>query len=168
MIDLFKDKKSLIFINSKIEFMSMKTTDDFIALDDFEIITEDELITYQSETNIMTHWQNDSNMDIKKYWSKYDLMIEVSYEKLRYDNLKDLNKKFSPSKKMIGLRLMTFETIDSKTKREYNGVNDFKKIEIITIKPKQTLQREIENETYDLKSLIKEFKRGNKLDDLGI
>jgi hypothetical protein len=168
MIDLFKDKKSLIFINSKIEFMSMKTTDDFIALDDFEIITEDELITYQSETNIMTHWQNDSNMDIKKYWSKYDLMIEVSYEKLRYDNLKDLNKKFLPSKKMIGLRLMTFETIDSKTKREYNGVNDFKKIEIITIKPKQTLQREIENETYDLKSLIKEFKRGNKLDDLGI
>jgi hypothetical protein len=146
----------------------MKTTDDFIALDDFEIITEDELITYQSETNIMTHWQNDSNMDIKKYWSKYDLMIEVSYEKLRYDNLKDLNKKFLPSKKMIGLRLMTFETIDSKTKREYNGVNDFKKIEIITIKPKQTLQREIENETYDLKSLIKEFKRGNKLDDLGI
>jgi len=160
-LNLFKDMKSLIFINSKVDFFSMKTNDDFISLEDFEIIDEVDLITYQSE-KIITSWDMDKFSIIEKDWSKYDLMLEVSFQKLTYENLKELNKSFTSSKKIIGLRLMTFEIIGVKMKKDY------KKVETLIIKPKQILERVVEEGTYDLNSLIKEFKRDNKLNDLGI
>ena len=171
-LDLFKDKKSLVFINSKVEFMSMKTGEDFTSLEDFEIIDEDELITYQSE-KVITIPYNLWNMDkfsiIENDWSKYDLMVEVSFQKLTYDNLKELNKSFTSSKKMIGLRVMTFEVVDAKTRKDYDPENkNLKRSETLVIKPKQILEKNIENGFYNLQSLITEFKRDNKLNDLGI
>jgi hypothetical protein len=160
-LNLFKDMKSLIFINSKVDFFSMKTNDDFTSLEDFEIIDEVDLITYQSE-KIITSCDMDKFSIIEKDWSKYDLMLEVSFQKLTYENLKELNKSFTSSKKIIGLRLMTFEIIGVKMKKDY------KKVETLIIKPKQILERVVEEGTYDLNSLIKEFKRDNKLNDLGI
>jgi len=167
-LDLFKDKKSLVFINSKVEFMSMKTDEDFTSLEDFEIIDEDGLITYQSE-KITTSWNMDKFSIVENDWSKYDLMVEVSFQKLTYENLKEINKSFSTPKKIIGLKLMTFEVIDTKTKKDYNPEDKkIEKIETLVIKPKRILERKIENGTYDLGSLIKEFKRDGKLNDLGI
>ena len=167
-LDLSKDKKSLVFINSKVEFMSMKTDEDFTSLEDFEIIDEVDLITYQSEKN-NTGWNMDKFSIIENDWSKYDLMIEVSFQKLTYENLKELNKSFTSSKKMIGLRVMTFEVVDVKIKKDYDSDNkNLKKVETLVIKPKRILERKIENGTYDLGSLIKEFKRDGKLNDLGI
>jgi Zn-dependent peptidase ImmA (M78 family) len=64
---------------------------------------------------------------IEKDWSKYDLMLEVSFQKLTYENLKELNKSFTSSKKIIGLRLMTFEIIGVKMKKDY------KKVETLTL-----------------------------------
>lgn len=167
-LDLFKDKKSLIFINSQVEFMSMQTDKDFTSLEDFEIINEDELITYQSE-KFITSWNMDKFSIIENDWSKYDLMVEVSFQKLTYENLKELNKSFTSSKKMIGLRVMTFDVVDTKIKKDYDPENkNLKKVETLFIKPKKILERKIENGTYDLNSLITEFKRDNKLNDLGI
>lgn len=167
-LDLFKDKKSLVFINSEVEFMSMKTDEDFTSLEDFEIIDENGLITYQSE-KIITSWNMDKFSIVENDWSKYDLMVEVSFQKLTYENLKEINKSFSTPKKIIGLKLMTFEVIDTKTKKDYNPEDKkIEKIETLVIKPKRILERKIENGTYDLGSLIKEFKRDGKLNDLGI
>jgi len=167
-LDLFKDKKSLVFINSKVEFMSMKTDEDFTSLEDFEIIDENGLITYQSE-KITTSWNMDKFSIVENDWSKYDLMVEVSFQKLTYENLKEINKSFSTPKKIIGLKLMTFEVIDTKTKKDYDPEDKkIEKIETLVIKPKRILERKIENGTYDLGSLIKEFKRDGKLNDLGI
>ena len=167
-LDLFKDKKSLVFINSEVEFMSMKTDEDFTSLEDFEIIDENGLITYQSE-KITTSWNMDKFSIVENDWSKYDLMVEVSFQKLTYENLKEINKSFSTSKKIIGLKLMTFEVIDTKTKKDYDPEDKkIEKIETLVIKPKRILERKIENGTYDLGSLIKEFKRDGKLNDLGI
>jgi len=96
-------------------------------------------------------------------------MVEVSFQKLTYENLKEINKSFSTPKKIIGLKLMTFEVIDTKTKKDYNPEDKkIEKIETLVIKPKRILERKIENGTYDLGSLIKEFKRDGKLNDLGI
>jgi hypothetical protein len=167
-LDLFKDKKSLIFINSQVEFMSMQTDKDFTSLEDFEIIDENDLITYQSE-KFITSWNMDKFSIIENDWSKYDLMVEVSFQKLTYENLKELNKSFTSSKKMIGLRVMTFEVVDTKIKKDYELENkNLKKVETLVIKPKRILERKIENGTYDLSSLITEFKRDNKLNDLGL
>ncbi len=167
-LDLFKDKKSLIFINSQVEFMSMQTDKDFTSLEDFEIIDEYDLITYQSD-KFITSWNMDKFSIIENDWSKYDLMVEVSFQKLTYENLKELNKGFTSSKKMIGLRVMTFDVIDTKIKKDYDPENkNLKKVETLFIKPKKILERKIENGTYDLNSLITEFKRDNKLNDLGI
>jgi len=148
-LDLFKDKKSLVFINSEVEFMSMKTDEDFTSLEDFEIIDENGLITYQSE-KITTSWNMDKFSIVENDWSKYDLMVEVSFQKLTYENLKEINKSFSTSKKIIGLKLMTFEVIDTKTKKDYNPEDKkIEKIETLVIKPKRILERKIENGTYD-------------------
>jgi hypothetical protein len=96
-------------------------------------------------------------------------MVEVSFQKLTYENLKELNKSFTSSKKMIGLRVMTFEVVDTKIKKDYELENkNLKKVETLVIKPKRILERKIENGTYDLSSLITEFKRDNKLNDLGL
>jgi hypothetical protein len=169
-LDLFKDKKSLIFINSQVEFLSMKTDEDFTSLEDFVIIDEDDLITYQSESvfGITTaDFRPDRFFVFKNNQYKYDLIIEVSFQKITYETLNELSKNFT--KKIIGLRIMTFEFVDAFSKKDYDqelGVTN--KTETLIIRPKDILEREVENGTYDLSSLIKEFKRDNKLNDLGI
>jgi hypothetical protein len=164
MLDIFKDKKSLIFINSNKEFLSMITDEDFISLEDFEIVSEDELITYQSETTIgPIGWEKDKIKSFKANSENFDLLVEVSFEKLNYKDIISIKSYTSSTKKMTKLRIMTFELVElkSNTKRS-------EKIQTIVIKPKQILERELENETYNLQYLITEFKRDNKLNDLGI
>jgi hypothetical protein len=166
MLDIFKDKKSLIFINSNKEFLSMITGDDFISLEDFEIVSEDELITYQSETtmgpigweSLPIGWES-----FKANSENFDLLVEVSFEKLNYKDIISIKRYTSSTKKMTKLRIMTFELVElkSNTKRS-------EKIQTMLIKPKQILERELESETYNLQAFITEFKRVNKLNDLGI
>ncbi len=171
MLDIFKDKKSLIFINSNKEFLSMVTDEDFISLEDFEIIGEDELITYQSETTIGSiGWEKDRIQSFKVNSEKFDLLVEVSFEKLNYKDVKSIQS--ASSRKMTKLRIMTFELVELKSNvkkvdREIDPLT-YDKIQTMLIKPKQILERELENGTYNLQSLITEFKRNNKLDDLGI
>ncbi len=172
MLDMFKDKKSLIFINSNKEFLSMITDEDFISLEDFEIIEEDELITYRSETTISPiGWEKDRIQSFKVNSEKFDLLVEVSFEKLNYKDVKSIAS-YTSSKKMTKLRIMTFELVDlkSNTKRINKGIDPstYEKVHILYVKPKQILERELENGTYNLQSLITEFKRDNKLNDLGI
>lgn len=172
MLDMFKDKKSLIFINSNKEFLSMVTDDDFISLEDFEIIDEDELITYQSETTIgPIGWEKDRIQSFKSNSKNFDLLVEVSFEKLNYKDIKSI-KSYTSSKKMTKLRIMTFELVElkSNTQRVDRGIDPstYDKIQTMVIKPKQILERELENGTYNLQSLITEFKRDNKLNDLGL
>ncbi len=167
---MFKDKKSLIFINSNKEFLSMVTDEDFISLEDFEIIDEGELITYQSETTIgPIGWEKDKIQSFKANSEKFDLLVEVSFEKLNY---KEINPSYTSSKKMTKLRIMTFELVElkSNTKRVDRGIDPstYDKIHILEVKPKQILERELENGTYNLQSLITEFKRDNKLNGLGL
>ncbi len=169
---MFKDKKSLIFINSNKEFLSMITDEDFISLEDFEIIEEDELITYRSETTMgPIGWEKDRIQSFKVNSEKFDLIVEVSFEKLNYKDVKSIAS-YTSSKKMTKLRIMTFELVDlkSNTKRINKGIDPstYEKIHILEVKPKQILERELENGTYNLQSLITEFKRDNKLNDLGI
>ena len=187
MLDMFKDKKSLIFIDSRIEFMKMKTGEDFVNLEDFEIVSEDDVITYQSVSNIgVSNWQKDSFEEIKTFQSsandKFNTMVEVSFEKITYEGLKTLNSSFAvkklkrnfSSKKMIKLRIMTFDIVDmksvaNKVEASKYGTGTYEKTQTIVIKPKQILERDIEDDgKYNLQSLIVEFQRNNKLDDLGI
>ena len=171
MLDIFKDKKSLIFINSNREFLSMVTDEDFISLEDFEIVSEDELITYQSETAMgLIGWEKDRIQSFKVNSENFDLLVEVSFEKLNYKDVKSIQS--VSSRKMTKLRIMTFELVELKSNvkkvdREIDP-STYEKIQTIVIKPKQILEREIENGTYNLQSLITEFKRDNKLNDLGL
>ncbi len=171
MLDIFKDKKSLIFINSNKEFLSMVTDEDFISLEDFEIIGEDELITYQSETTIGSiGWEKDRIQSFKANSENFDLLVEVSFEKLNYKDVKSIQS--ASSRKMTKLRIMTFELVELKSNvkkvdREIDP-STYEKVHILDVKPKQILERELENGTYNLQSLITEFKRDNKLNDLGI
>ena len=171
MLDIFKDKKSLIFINSNREFLSMVTDEDFISLEDFEIVSEDELITYQSETAMgLIGWEKDRIQSFKANSENFDLLVEVSFEKLNYKDVKSIQS--VSSRKMTKLRIMTFELVELKSNvkkvdREIDP-STYEKIQTIVIKPKQILERELENGTYNLQSLITEFKRDNKLNDLGI
>ncbi len=179
MLDMFKDKKSLIFIDSRIEFMKMKTGEDFLNLEDFEIVSEDDVITYQSVSNIgVSNWQKDSFGELNSFQSsasdKFNLMVEVSFEKITYEGLKTLNRSFASSKKMIKLRIMTFDIVDmksvaNKVEASKYGTRTYEKTQTIVIKPKQILERDIEDDgKYNLHYLIVEFQRNNKLDDLGI
>ena len=171
MLDIFKDKKSLIFINSNREFLSMVTDEDFISLEDFEIINEDGLITYQSENTMgLIGWEKDRIQSFKVNSENFDLLVEVSFEKLNYKDVKSIQS--VSSRKMTKLRIMTFELVELKSNvkkvdREIDP-STYEKIQTIVIKPKQILEREIENGTYNLQSLITEFKRDNKLNDLGL
>jgi hypothetical protein len=171
ILDMFKDKKSLIFINSNKEFLSMVTDEDFISLEDFEIINEDELITYQSETTMGSiGWEKDRIQSFKANSEKFDLLIEVSFEKLNYKDVKSIQS--VSSRKITKLRIMTFELVELKSNvkkvdREIDP-STYDKIQTMVIKPKQILERGIENGTYNLQSLITEFKRDNKLNDLGL
>ncbi len=172
MLDMFKDKKSLIFINSNKEFLSMVTDEDFITLEDFEIVSEDELITYQSETTMEPiGWEKDRIKSFKKNSENFDLLVEVSFEKFNYKDVKSIQS-YTSSKKMTKLRIMTYELaeIKSNTKRSDKGIDtpNYDKIQTMVIKPKQILERECQDGTYQLVSLVKEFKRMNKLNDLGI
>ena len=172
MLDMFKDKKSLIFINSNREFLSMVTDEDFISLEDFEIVTEDELITYQSENTMgPIGWEKDRIKSFKSNSENFDLLVEVSFDKLNYKDVKSIQS-YTSSKKMTKLRIMNFELVElkSNTKRVDRGIDPstYDKIQTMVIKPKQILERELENGTYNLQSLITEFKRDNKLNDLGL
>lgn len=169
-LDMFKDKKSLIFINSNKEFLSMVTDEDFITLEDFEIVSEDELITYQSETTtVPIGWEKDRIKSFKKNSENFDLLVEVSFEKFNYKDVKSIQ---SYTKKMTKLRIMTYELVEikSNTKRSEKEIDppNYDKIQTMVIKPKQILERECQDGTYQLVSLVKEFKRINKLNDLGI
>ncbi len=171
MLDIFKDKKSLIFINSNKEFLSMVTDEDFISLEDFEIVSEDELTTYQSETTMgLIGWEKDRIQSFKANSEKFDLLVEVSFEKLNYKDVKSIQS--ASSRKMTKLRIMTFELVELKfnVKKVDRGIepSTYDKIHILEVKPKQILERELENGTYNLQSLITEFKRDNKLNDLGL
>ncbi len=169
---MFKDKKSLIFINSNKEFLSMVTDEDFISLEDFEIVSEDELITYQSETTMgPIGWEKDRIQSFKANSVNFDLLVEVSFEKLNYKDVKSIAS-YTSSKKMTKLRIMTFELVELKSNvkkvdREIDP-STYDKIQTMVIKPKQILERGLENGTYNLQSLITEFKRDNRLNDLGI
>jgi len=172
ILDIFKDKKSLIFINSNKEFLSMVTDEDFISLEDFEIVSEGDLITYQSETTMgPIGWEKDRIQSFKANSENFDLLVEVSFEKLNYKDVKSIAS-YTSSKKMTKLRIMTFELVDikSNTKRINKGIDPstYEKVHILDVKPKQILERELENGTYNLQSLITEFKRDNKLNDLGL
>ncbi len=89
MLDMFKDKKSLIFINSNKEFLSMVTDEDFITLEDFEIIGEGGLITYQSETTTGPIGpEKDRIKSFKENSENFDLLVEVSFEKFNCKDVK--------------------------------------------------------------------------------
>jgi hypothetical protein len=177
-LNIFGDKKSLIFINSKKEFLSMVTDEDFINLEDFEIVSENGLITYQSETNLsVSSWERDKFESFRNVKDNFDLLVEVSFEKPNYYTIKSIQNNFAASKKMTCLKLMTFEIVDCNSKKIYekrdskiidHSLSSIERIDTLVIKPKKILKREIENGTYSLRSLIQEFKRDNKLDDLGI
>jgi hypothetical protein len=171
-LNIFKNKKSLIFINSKKEFFSMKTDEDFISLEDFEIVTEDELITYQSETTMgPIGWEKDRIQSFKSNSKKFDLLVEISFEKLNYKDIK-LTQSYKSSKKITKLRIMTFELCELKSnvKKVDRGIDTstYDKIQTMIIKPNQILERELQNGDYNLQSLIVEFKRNSKLNDLGL
>ena len=81
-LNIFKDKKSLIFINSNKEFFSMKTDEDFISLEDFEIINEGEVITYQSETIVESvSWKKDRIVSFRENSKKFDLHHRLPIER---------------------------------------------------------------------------------------
>ncbi|NDF16535.1 MAG: hypothetical protein EB079_01005 [Verrucomicrobia bacterium] len=170
-LNIFKDKKSLIFINSNKEFFSMKTDEDFISLEDFEIINEGEVITYQSETIMESvSWKKDRIVSFRENSKKFDLLVEVSFKKLNYKDIKS-TQSYKSSKKITKLRIMTFELCELKSKvKKADGLDTstYDKIQTMIIKPNQILERELENGDYNLKSLIIEFKRNSKLNDLGL
>jgi len=171
-LNIFKDKKSLIFINSNKEFFSMTTDEDFISLEDFEIINEGEVITYQSETIMESvSWKKDRIVSFRENSKKFDLLVEVSFKKLNYKDIKS-TQSYKSSKKITKLRIMTFELCElkSNTKRVDREINlsIYDRTDTMVIKPKHILERDLENGTYNLQSLIVEFKRNSKLNDLGL
>ena len=171
-LNIFNDKKSLIFINSNKEFWGLVTDEDFISLEDFVIIDECELITYQSETiNETVSKKKDSLQSFKENSKNFDLLVEVSFEKLNYKNVKSLQS-YTSFNRMTKLRIMTFELCElkSNTKRVDREINlsIYDRTDTMVIKPKHILERDLENGTYNLQSLITEFKRNSKLNDLGL
>lgn len=171
-LNIFKNKKSLIFINSKKEFFSMKTDEDFISLEDFEIINEGEVITYQSEAILESvSWKKDRILSFKENSKKFDLLVEISFEKLNYKDIKP-TQSYKSSKKITKLRIMTFELCELKSnvKKVDRGIDTstYDKIQTMIIKPNQILERELQSGDYNLQSLIVEFKRNSKLNDLGL
>jgi hypothetical protein len=65
---------------------------------------------------------------------------------------------------------MTYDIVDIYSNNDWFKVGELSKLEKIDnliVRPIKTLQRDTDN-NYNLTQLIKEFNRGNKLDDLGI
>jgi hypothetical protein len=67
---------------------------------------------------------------------------------------------------------MTFELCELKSnvKKVDRGIDTstYDKIQTMIIKPNQILERELQSGDYNLQSLIVEFKRNSKLNDLGL
>ncbi len=170
MIDIFADKKTLVFIDQSVEFLSLRTDEDFIVLEDFIIISDGDQIHYQAKTMMSVSatdmWQTDKLKTLKEL-DKLNLLIELSYQKPDYKSYKYL---YVNAKEVTGIRLMTFDIVDIYSNNDWFKVGELSKLEKIDnliVRPIKTLQRDTDN-NYNLTQLIKEFDRGNKLDDLGI
>jgi hypothetical protein len=172
MIDIFADKKTLAFINQSVEFLSLRTDEDFIVLEDFIIISDGDQIHYQTKTMMCVSgdtWQTDKFKTLKSL-NKLNLLIELSYQKPDYKSYKYLSKSYVNPKDVCGVRLMTYDIVDIYSNNDWFKVGELsnlEKIDNLIVRPIKTLQRDTDN-NYNLTQLIKEFNRGNKLDDLGI
>jgi hypothetical protein len=174
MIDIFADKKTLVFIDQSVEFLSLRTDEDFIVLEDFIIISDGDQIHYQTKTMMSASgttdmWQTDKLKTLKGL-DKLNLLIELSYQKPDYKSYKYLSKSYVNPKDVCGVRLMTYDIVDIYSNNDWFKVGELSKLEKIDnliVRPIKTLQRDTDN-NYNLTQLIKEFNRGNKLDDLGI
>jgi hypothetical protein len=172
MIDIFADKKTLVFIDQSVEFLSLRTDEDFIVLEDFIIISDGDQIHYQTKTMMSVSgdtWQTDKFKTLKGL-NKLNLLIELSYQKPDYKSYKYLSKSYVNPKDVCGVRLMTYDIVDIYSNNDWFKVGELSKLEKIDnliVRPIKTLQRDTDN-NYNLTQLIKEFNRGNKLDDLGI
>ena len=83
MIDIFADKKTLVFIDQSVEFLSLRTDEDFIVLEDFIIISDGDQIHYQTKTMMSASgatdmWQTDKLKTLKGL-NKLNLLLFLCF-----------------------------------------------------------------------------------------
>lgn len=163
------DKKSLLFFNSKKDVLDM-TTDDFFSIDDIVSTDEDNQIKFTNSTTydkydflIKKHKNHLLQFsDIQHKSSEFDVIVEITYKKKRDYTV--------VPKDVESVRLITYDVIDYSEEKSLEDFGAEKKItnfQTLIIKPKKILVTEMA-QSKGLINIIKEFKRDNKLDELGI
>jgi len=166
------DKKSVIFFKYlpvEKNYGELKT-DDFNSFDDITISETDSIITLSHIEEIQYYKIAPSNLS--EVSDEFKFLVEITYEKIDI-----FNTKLNSSKKMQSIRLMTYEILSRDRKSELEKwpsenpptwPSRVRKTHYMEIKPIKILERDCKDGEFELNLLIKEFLRGNKLDDLGI
>lgn len=170
----FKASKSLIFLSwlpDQKDFMEL-TSDDFFTIDDVTVSESDGIITYSHIEEPQFYKYTPSNLS--EVTEKFHFIVEITFERVDY-----FKTKLVTGKKMQSIRLMTYQILSKdKTSEIIGGIDplmnvshpnfNVRKTHTIEIRPIKVLGRDCEDGKYELNSLIKEFLRDSKLDDLGI
>ena len=171
--------KSLIFLSwlpGQKNFTEM-TSDDFFTIDDVTVSEIDETIIYSHVEEPQFYKYTPSNLS--EVTDKFNFLVEITFEKVDY-----FKTKLVTGKKMQSIRLMTYQILSKDKTSEvvggFEGIpvksyplmsrnhGNIRKTHTIEIKPIKVLEKDCEDGKYELNSLIKEFLRDSKLDDLGI
>jgi hypothetical protein len=166
--------KSLIFLSwlpDQKNFTEM-TSDDFFTIDDVTVSEIDETIIYSHVEEPQFYKYAPSNLS--EVTDKFNFLVEITFEKVDY-----FKTKLVTGKKMQSIRLMTYQILSKDKTSEIIGEIDplmnvshpninVRKTHTIEIRPIKVLGKDCEDGKYELNSLIKEFLRDSKLDDLGI
>lgn len=160
------EKKTLIFFNSTKNTLDL-TTDDFFSIDSVVSKEDGDRIRF-SNLSIYTYKKVEKNYefsDIRNKWSLFDIIVEVSYKKhdrLKYNNV--------IPKETDSIKVMTYEYVDlieESNLQDFGTEKRLNKFETLIIKPKKLITTKIE-ESGGVINIINQFKRDNKLDELGI
>lgn len=148
------------------------TSDDFFSIDDITISEKDGIITYSHIEEPQFYKNIPSNLS--EVTDKFQFIVEITFEKIDY-----FKTKIVTGNKMQSIRLMTYQILSKDKSGEYIGSVDtlmelnhhninVRRTHIVEVRPIKILERDCVDGKYELNSLIKEFLRDSKLDDLGI
>jgi hypothetical protein len=165
---LFDNPISLIFLNSKIPFESLRN-DDFVNFDGVYFENDGEKMVYSLESDLVNNWNWKKNEGFSQIVNKnldYDLLVEVKYETRSFG---EISKSYG--KKIQSIKLMSYDFLDHKSENKLVEFASEKRISVtekLTILPKKTLERDTIGGKYNLGLLIVEFLRDVKLNNLGL
>lgn len=167
-MNLFEDNFSLIFLKSFVKYEDM-TTSDYLSYDNVQYKKSDDKINYLLDIDTSLQWtpKQESFSEIEKNFKTFDLLVEVTYVKKSFGKISN-----SFNKEIQSLKIMTYDfiSLNSENKLVEYAIDKRKleKTETLTILPKKIIERNIDGKVYNLRLLVLEFIREQKLEDLGL